>query len=187
MKLVDDLSPSQFESLVKVLSLPSSEKNFSFLLTPANLQVVFDQPEEFFVPTVLRFNFEGLGSARAREHVLHRLIARDEEVYDALKTEAMAIGDDFPILPPPRCEPQGPRKRPRESGDGSGDRPRVPPVQRIDPGNKLRGAPQALIIPNEASLRSTTFAPTGLLGSEEQQPYPLPPTTRVGLPLLRAE
>ena len=41
-KLVDDLSPSQFDSLVKVLSLPSSVRDFKFFLTPTNLQGVFD-------------------------------------------------------------------------------------------------------------------------------------------------
>ena len=36
-KLVDDLSPNQFEALVKVLSSPSAERNFKNLLAPANL------------------------------------------------------------------------------------------------------------------------------------------------------
>ena len=44
---MDDLDPSQFDSLVKVLSLPSSTRDFRNLLTLTNLKEVFDHPEEF--------------------------------------------------------------------------------------------------------------------------------------------
>ena len=150
-KLIDDLSPLQFESLVKVLSLLSLERGFNFL-TSANLQSVFDQLEEFFVPTIPRFNFEGLGGARARERVLHRLLIDIEEVTEARETEAMAIGDDFPIPSLPQREPQGPHKWPWESSEGLGDCQHVPPIRRTDPRNRLRGGHQAPIRPNEASL-----------------------------------
>ena len=49
-KLVDDLSPAQFNALVKVLSLLSAEKDFRHLLMSANLEEVFDLPEAFFLP-----------------------------------------------------------------------------------------------------------------------------------------
>ena len=65
-KLVDDLGPSQFDSLVKILSLPSSAKDYRFLLTLTNLWEVFDQPEEFTIPKVLYFNFKISGYTRAR-------------------------------------------------------------------------------------------------------------------------
>ena len=61
-KLVDDLSPTQFEALVKVLISPSAERDFRHLLTHANLKEVFDLPEEF-IPKVLYLNFEGSGGA----------------------------------------------------------------------------------------------------------------------------
>ena len=48
-KLVDNLSPTQFNALVKVLSSLSAEKDFRHLLTPVNLQEVFDLPEAFFL------------------------------------------------------------------------------------------------------------------------------------------
>ena len=49
-KLDDDLSPAQFNALVKVLSSSSAEKDFRHLLTPTNLQEVFDLPKAFFLP-----------------------------------------------------------------------------------------------------------------------------------------
>ena len=60
-KLVDDLSPAQFHLMVKVLSCPSSERDFRYLLTPSNLREVFDHPKEFILPKVSRLNFEGSG------------------------------------------------------------------------------------------------------------------------------
>ena len=65
-KLVDDLSPSQFDSLVKVLSLLSSARDFRHLLMPANLREIFDHPKEFVLPKVPRLNFESLGAPEQR-------------------------------------------------------------------------------------------------------------------------
>ena len=62
-KLIDDLSSAQFDDLVKVLSSLSPERNFKHLLTPTNLQEVFDLPEEFILPKVPYLNFEGSGLA----------------------------------------------------------------------------------------------------------------------------
>ena len=49
-KLVDDPSPTQFNALVHVLSSSSVEMDLRHLLTPANLQEVFDLIEAFFLP-----------------------------------------------------------------------------------------------------------------------------------------
>ena len=68
-KLIRDLSPAQFDSLVKVLSLPSIKRDFRHLLTPSNFRDVFDYPEEFILPEVPQLNFEGSGDARVRERV----------------------------------------------------------------------------------------------------------------------
>ena len=62
-KLVDDLSPAQFDSLVKVVSRPSAERDFKYLLMPPNLWEVFDHLEEFILLKVLRLKFEGSGDA----------------------------------------------------------------------------------------------------------------------------
>ena len=40
-KLFDDLSPAQFDLLVNILSHPSSERDFRYILTPLNLREVF--------------------------------------------------------------------------------------------------------------------------------------------------
>ena len=52
-KLVVGLSLSQFDSLVKVLSLLSSVRDFKHLLIVENLWDVFDHLEEFVLPKVL--------------------------------------------------------------------------------------------------------------------------------------
>ena len=64
---------AQFDSLVKVLSFPSSKRDFRYLLTLSSLQEVFDHSEEFVVPLL---NFDGSGEAPARERVLSRLLTR---------------------------------------------------------------------------------------------------------------
>ena len=87
-KLVDDLSPAQFDSLVRVLSFLSSEMDFRHLLTPSNLQEVFNHPKEFILPKVQLLNFEGSGEARARERVLSHFITRIKKAF-----EEMARGD----------------------------------------------------------------------------------------------
>ena len=58
-KLINDLNLAQFDSLVKVLSRSSTEKDFRYPLTPPNLREVFDHPGEFILPKVLQLNFEG--------------------------------------------------------------------------------------------------------------------------------
>ena len=62
-KLIVYLSLAQFDSLVKVLCLPSAEKDFRYALTPPNLWKVFDHPEEFILSKVLRLNIESSGDA----------------------------------------------------------------------------------------------------------------------------
>ena len=97
-KLVDDLSPAQFDTLVKVLSSPSSERDFRHLLTPANLQEVFDRPKEFIIPKVPHLNLEGLGSAQAKERILSRLLGRIKEASEEMSRGD--VGDAFPLPPP---------------------------------------------------------------------------------------
>ena len=58
---MDDLDPSHFDSLVKVLSLSSSTRDFRYLLTLANLREVFDHPEEFVLQNDMHLNFKGPG------------------------------------------------------------------------------------------------------------------------------
>ena len=72
---MDDLISSQFNSLVKVLSLPSSALDFEHLLTLENLREVFNHPEEFVLSKVLHLNFEGSRDARAREKIPTRLLS----------------------------------------------------------------------------------------------------------------
>ena len=115
---MDDLSDTQFGALAKVLSLPSSTRDFKYLLTPSNLQEVFVEHEYVVVLSVPCLHFEGLGNARAKERVLNRLLARiasTAEAWEYEKVEEMAVGDDFPLLPPPRCNSQERQKRLRES------------------------------------------------------------------------
>ena len=66
-KLVDDLSLAQFNSLVKVLSFQSVERDFRHLLMLSNLQEVFDFKEEFIPLIVSHLNFEGSGGSRVKE------------------------------------------------------------------------------------------------------------------------
>ena len=87
-KLVDDLSPAQFDLLVKVLSRPSNERDFKHLLTPSKLWEVFYHPKEFILPKVSRLNFKGLRDVRAKERVQNRLLVRTKEA-----SEEMARGD----------------------------------------------------------------------------------------------
>ena len=96
-KLVYDLSSSQFDLLVKVLSLPSFAREFRHLLMPTNLQEVFDHLEEFILPKVLYLNFEGSGDARAKEWVQSRLLSRIQVVSEAQIQEASEemSGGDF--------------------------------------------------------------------------------------------
>ena len=111
-KLVDDLSPSQFDSLVKVLSLPSSTRDFRHFLTSANLQEVFDHPEDFILLKVLRLNFESSRDTPAKEQVHNCLLSRIQEA-----SEEMAggdVGDEFLFIPSPPQESLLTRlKRPR--------------------------------------------------------------------------
>ena len=56
---MDDLDSSQFDSLVKLMSLPRGAQDFRYLLMPTKLREVFDHLEEFVLPKVLHLNFEG--------------------------------------------------------------------------------------------------------------------------------
>ena len=73
---MDDLDQSQFDSLVKVLSLSSSARDVRCLLAPINLREVFDHLEEFVLPKVLHLNFEGPGGTRVMERVQRCLLSR---------------------------------------------------------------------------------------------------------------
>ena len=95
---MDDLGASQFSALARVLSLPSSERDFKLLLSPLILQVVFAEPEDFVVPSMPRLHFESLGNARAKERILSRLltcIAAVVETREFEQAEDMTVGDDF--------------------------------------------------------------------------------------------
>ena len=64
-----------------------------------------------------RFHFKGSGNARAKELVMSRLltcIVTTIETCELGQEEDMAVGDNFPILPPHRRDSQERRKRPRE-------------------------------------------------------------------------
>ena len=63
---MDDLDLSQFDLLVKVLSLPSSMRDFRHLLIPVNHREVFDHHKEFVLPKVLHLYFKGLGEPEQR-------------------------------------------------------------------------------------------------------------------------
>ena len=81
---MDNVDPSQSDSLVKVLSLPSSARDLRHLLTPTNLREVFDHPKEFILPKVPYLNFEGSRSARAKEWVQRCLLSRIQVAFEAL-------------------------------------------------------------------------------------------------------
>ena len=71
---MDDLSANQFSALAKVLSLPSTTRDFKHLLSPSNLLAAFSKPDDFVSPTVPHLYFKGPGNARAKECVLNRLL-----------------------------------------------------------------------------------------------------------------
>ena len=73
---MDDLDPSQFNLLVKVLSLPSSARDFIHLLMPVNLKDVFDLSAKFVLSKVSHLNFEGLGGAPTKEQIQRCLLSR---------------------------------------------------------------------------------------------------------------
>ena len=104
---MDDLDSSQFDSLVKVLSLPSSARDLRHLLMPANLREVFDHPKEFILSKAPHLNFEGSRGAQTKKRVQSRLLSRIQAMSKARTqkaSEEMAkgdVGDDFPFIPPP--------------------------------------------------------------------------------------
>ena len=117
---MDDLDPSQFDSLVKVQGLLSSARDFRHLMMLANLSEVFDHPEEFVLSKVPHLNFEGLGGPRAKErvqscHLSHIQAASKARTQEP--SEEMAggdVGDAFMFIPPPSRESLPTRlKRPR--------------------------------------------------------------------------
>ena len=111
-KLVDNLSPTQFDALVKVLSSQSTKRDFKNLLTLANLKEVFDLPKEFILLKVPHLNFEGSGGARAKERVLSPLLGLIKEVFEEMV--GGDAGDAFPLPLLPRRALQARLKRPRE-------------------------------------------------------------------------
>ena len=95
-KLVDVLSSSQFDSLVKVLSLLSSAQDFRHLLKLVNLREVFDHPKEFVLLKIPHLNFESSGDARAKERVQSHLLSFIHEAFVAQIQEVieeMVVGD----------------------------------------------------------------------------------------------
>ena len=116
-KLVDDLNSSQFDLLVKVLTLPSFAWEFRHLLTLTNLQEVFDHLEEFILPKVLYLNFEGSGDTQAKEWVQSRRLSRIQVVSEAQIQEAFEemsegdVDDVFSLPLPARHDPQARLKR----------------------------------------------------------------------------
>ena len=83
---------------MKVLSSLRFERDFKHLLTPANLQEVFNLLEEFILSKVPHLNFKRSGGARAKGWALSRLLYRMKEA-----SEEMSGGDasDAFLLPPP--------------------------------------------------------------------------------------
>ena len=98
-KLVNDLSPAQFDLLVNVLSHPSNERDFRHLLTLSNLQEVFDHPKEFILPKVPRSNFEGSGDLRSKEQVQNRLLTHIKEAFEEMAGGDLSVA--FPVVAPP--------------------------------------------------------------------------------------
>ena len=101
---MDDLSANQFSALVRVLSFLSSTRDFKHLLSPSNLQAAFTEPQDFVIPTMPHFHFEGLGNARAKECVLNQIltyIAAGTETCELEQEEDMVVGNDYPIPPHP--------------------------------------------------------------------------------------
>ena len=80
---MDDLDTSQFDSLVKVLSLLSFTRDFRHFLTLANLKEVFDHPEEFILSKVPHLYFEDSGGAQAKERVQSRLLSHIQATFEA--------------------------------------------------------------------------------------------------------
>ena len=79
--------------------------DFKLLLSPSNLLAIFIKPGDFIVSSVPRLHFEGPSNARAKERVLSMLltcIATMVETREFERAKDMAVGDDFPISPPPR-------------------------------------------------------------------------------------
>ena len=106
---MDDLSDNQFSALARVLNLMSSARDFKFLPSPSNLQAVFAETKDLVVQSVPHFLFVGSGNALTKERVLNWLltyIGVIVEIHELGKVEDMAIGNDFPIPPPPRHDPR---------------------------------------------------------------------------------
>ena len=80
------------------MSLPSFTGDFRHLLTPTNLQGVFDHSEEFILLKVPRLNFKGSGDARAREWFQSCLFTLIKEASEEI--EGGNVGDAFPLIAP---------------------------------------------------------------------------------------
>ena len=73
---------------------------------------MFDLPKEFTLLEVPHLNFEGLGSARAKEWLLSHLLGQLKEAFKEMS--GGDVGDAFSLPPPPRRTLQAQLKRPRE-------------------------------------------------------------------------
>ena len=73
---------------------------------------MFDLPEEFILSKVPHLNFEGSGSARAKEQVLSHLLDQIKEAFEEML--GGDAGNAFLLPSPPHRAPQARLKRPRE-------------------------------------------------------------------------
>ena len=83
---------------------------------------MFFEAEDFVVSSVPHLHFESLRDVHTKKRVLNILLARIVVVVDSRESEQaeeMTVGDDFLLSPPPYCDPQERRKRPRESFSNS--------------------------------------------------------------------
>ena len=168
----------QTNALAKVLGLPSSARDFKHLLSPSNLQAVFIEPEDCVIPTVPRLHFEGLGNARAKECVQNRLltcITAAVETCELKQEEDMAVGDDYPISPPPHRDFQERRKRPWEPSSDSPTESHLHahPSTHGDPSTISRASEVPLVAPRPKGSSHSTSPPHTSLAHDhpkEQRP-----------------
>ena len=66
-KLVNNLSSAQFDLLVRVLSYPTSKRDFKSLLTLENIRQATNHPDKFVSQDIPRINYMRSTNARSRE------------------------------------------------------------------------------------------------------------------------
>ena len=172
---MDDLSLSQFDLLVKVLSLSSFAWDFRHLLTPANLREAFDHPNEFVLLKVPHLNFDGSRDTRVWERIQSRLLSHIHVAFEEMS--GGDIGDAFSLPPSPSCDLQARLNRPREL-EGSG----VSKLRERAVCQKSARARGKAVIPCQRDgARTTTASPEG---HRPPMPYgsKLPGGTRWVLP-----